>query len=150
MPRGIDRERRPRVGGAGELRTLGAPFLVNRIGGIAGNRVPAPQLLPGSGVEGPDRAELDGYRPIVADRGADDDFPIQDRGWRGHQIVAPTVTCLLGKSDPLQQVDRAVLAEILAELTGRGVESEQPAVEGRGVNASCALGVWRLARINPQ
>src|SRR5262249_20698961 len=63
---------------------------------------------------------------IVADRGADDDEPAHDGGRRSDLIAAAVVA----DADALAEIDLSVTSEAWAGCPGRGVERDEPRVDG--------------------
>ena len=111
---GVDVDDRPGIAGAGASR-------------LAVERAPAPALLPGAGVEGADHAAAGVGVPVVADRRAGDHQVADHRRRRRHLVVGRSVG-----SGARCQPHFPAGAEGGARPAGRGVEREEPRVDGAG------------------
>src|SRR6185295_20074416 len=83
---------------------------------------------------------------VVGDPRADDDEIVHDEGRRG-LLVLPSLEWCVAQSDT--QIDDAVLPEVLAGLPIRGVEREEPRVDGGGDDASTAGLAGSARRVEP-
>ena len=122
------------------------PGFVSELAGL-GNSVKAPDLFTGSDVECANVARRGDRRPLVA-RDADDDRVLPDRHGGGRAVIHSRDFGI----EFLAEVANAAVAELGVELSGRGVEREQPAV-GNSMNdpslaSRLAVGPVRAAAID--
>ena len=131
---GIDRERRPRVRGAGPMRLLAVDLAEIRIGRVrrhfrgARNRIPMPELATAAHIERAHDADLDIGAAVVADRRAHDGDIARDRRRRGHLIVAELA---FDEPHAFRQRDLAVRAEIGAAFAGLRIDREKARIDRR-------------------
>ena len=130
----IDRQRRPRVAGAGARRGVAGP----------GNGIPGPAQGARAGVEGAHDAALHVDRTVVADGGADDDEIAGDGGRRGH-LVLPEIA----QVDAAREIDLPVDAEVPARRPGRPVQGDETRIEGAHEDAQAAPRTRRGHRVAP-
>ena len=88
--------------------------------------------------------ELDGA--IVADGGADDDEPAHD-GRRRRDLIAATAVADL---DARGEIDLPVMAEIGAWDAGRGVQRDEPRVDGADEDATTTCAARRSVGVEPR
>ncbi len=150
VTRSIHRQRRPGIGGTRGRYPVRAPFLEHRIRRITRNRIPAPLERAAPRVEGPHAAEFLEHRAIVADGRADDHLAVQDRRRRSDEIIAPLVAFLELRAHVVEQIHRAVLAEVRAGLAGGGIQRQQPRIERRSINARVTYRPRRARLVHPQ
>src|SRR5262249_23552975 len=123
---GVDGHDRPHVCRTRATPTVAGPRRARGIGVARWNRVPTPAERAASRVVRADHAALQLDAAIVADRGADDDEPAHDGGRRSDLIAAAVVA----DADALAEIDLSVTSEAWAGCPGRGVERDEPRVDG--------------------
>src|SRR5262249_61615008 len=110
------------------------------------NRAPAPADHAAPRVIRADHASLESRSAIVADGAADNDEAGHDGGWRRHLIAAAVVKDV----DALGEIDLSVTAEAGARCAGRGVDRDEPCVDGAGEGATTTRAVPAGSPVEPR
>src|SRR6185312_4563527 len=147
IPRRVDRHHRPDVRCTRVVAVRTAPALVVRIGWVLGDRIETPPARSRPCVE---RAHFTARlvdASVVANARADYNETIDDDWRRRLYVFSP-----LGErwiAQPLLEIDRAVIAEIIAHLSGVAIDRDQTCIDRLQKDAHRAWSIMVGCRIGP-